>query len=337
MGRHRYTKKGNVDDMYKHTIFSEKKELQLVSQCNQLVSYGYFYGTSEVIDLAQNMARLENKKLPTKSWFHSFFKSRHPDFVAHKKLTIRERTSSSRDHQKKAFYYTELEKAMEEIGVKDKAQNLWILNETEVLLQDDNSSFQILETKKDKIDFVEAGYSPSVTLVNAISAEGETLPPYFVFKGQRAFAEMQANTPEATVFKGDEGGWINSVAFKDFLIKHFMFHNIRRPVMLLYDGNSTHIPFSLIEEAKKENIHLFVLPPNAFSIFSDFKNQLDKNIKRWQELYPDQSLQMEDLPRIFCSTLKTAVTVNVATSIFVQLGIFPFSPKLGVSGTKKDF
>jgi len=314
---------------YSYTTFSEKQELQLILQCNQLASFGYFYGSSEVIDLAQNMARIENatKRLPSMAWYYKYFKKRHPDFSL-KKQTKKEQPTYTENLDKKIFYFNELEKAMDEIRVKDIAQNIWMLNETEVFLEDGNSSFQILNTKKDKINFVETEQSPSVTLINAISAVGETLPAYFLFKGQRASAELCANTPEATVFKGDEKGWTNSLVLKDFLIKHFMFHNPRRPVLLLYDGNSTHIPYSLIEDAKQEGIHLFVLPPNSGSIFIGFKKQLFANIEQWMATYPMEVLRKEDLPGIMCSTLTSALTIDVVVSAFQKLGIFPFAPEV---------
>ena len=65
---------------YSYTTFSEEQELALLNHCRRMAAIGYAYAGWQVVDLAQNMARLAldwtvpKTRLPTYDWFRLFMK-----------------------------------------------------------------------------------------------------------------------------------------------------------------------------------------------------------------------------------------------------------------------
>lgn len=73
----------------------------------------------------------------------------------------------------------------------------------------------------------------------------------------------------------------------------------------VYDGHSTHVTFDVIQAARKENIHLFVLPPHSshrlqpldVSVFSPFKRSLSTECHKFLHSHPNCVIVKEDLPK----------------------------------------
>ena len=178
---------------------------------------GYPYASWQVIDLAQNMAALmldwslPKSRLPTRSWYKEFLQ-RHPDFKMgrpKKRELYKLQVTPETIHE----YFNELQKTMDEANINAQPKKIWNLDETGVVL--DHSAPRVLMKAKDKCEMVSCGKSPTTTLIAAVSAYGESLPPYIVHKGQRATDEMKEGTLEGTVFKGSDSGWSNSEIFRE--------------------------------------------------------------------------------------------------------------------------
>ena len=63
-----------------------------------------------------------------------------------------------------------------------------------------------------------------------------------------------------------ETGWSNTKIFQMYLNKYFLKYvptNKDEPLLLIYDGHSSHINVPLIEWARKHNIILFLLPAHT--------------------------------------------------------------------------
>ncbi|KAJ8300379.1 hypothetical protein KUTeg_021898 [Tegillarca granosa] len=64
-----------------------------------------------------------------------------------------------------------------------------------------------------------------------------------------------------------DSGWSNMDIFENYVKNHFLKFvqgtDSSQPILLLYDGHTSHVSLHLIEWAKSENIILFVLPPHT--------------------------------------------------------------------------
>lgn len=68
-----------------------------------------------------------------------------------------------------------------------------------------------------------------------------------------------------------------------------------RPVLLIYDGHSTHTAFSVIEYAISEGITILKLPPHSSDVWQPLDCSVMKPMKdRWdQELIKWQRMRIE--------------------------------------------
>ena len=221
---------------------------------------------------------------------------------------------------------------MTDLKIKDVPGHIWNVDETGISL--DHTPPRVLTHVLQKPHCITVGHSPTTTLIAAVSALGDTLPPYIIFKGERANEEMKDGTLPGTVFKSSTSGWSNSNIFLDFFVNHFSKHTAKRPLLLLYDGHSTHYTSEVIEAAGKEDIHLFVLPPHSshalqpldIAVFAPFKKFLSTYIHKFMHDNPTRVITIYELPKLICASLKTSMTPATIMTGFRKSGIFPFCP-----------
>ena len=77
--------------------------------------------------------------------------------------------------------------------------------------------------------------------------------------------QLMAGSSPGSAFTLSETGWFNSIIFEEYLKTHFMKFapHGHEPILILYDGHSSHISAPLIDWARKKNIILLVLPPHS--------------------------------------------------------------------------
>lgn len=88
-----------------------------------------------------------------------------------------------------------------------------------------------------------------------------------------------------------ENGWMTSDAFYSWFEK-FCEIITQRPLLLIYDGHSSHIQLKLILKARQEQISLLKLPPHTTDrlqpldvcCFKPLKTKWDKKINEWSSM-----------------------------------------------------
>lgn len=79
----------------------------------------------------------------------------------------------------------------------------------------------------------------------------------------------------------------------------------QRPVLLIYDGHSTHVGLNIIEEARRANVTILKIPahtshvlqPLDVSVMKSFKDQWDTSLVLWQRLNVGKPLPKKDFFR----------------------------------------
>ena len=128
---------------------------------------------------------------------------------------------------------------------------IYILDETG--LQPDHRPPNIVAPLDTRPQAITSPRSTTLTLIGCTNALGNSLPPFFVFKGKRYSEELlQGSTPGATGVMSDPG-WSNKEIFQQYLNDHFLKYVRPSPtekLLLLYDGHSSHISPTLIQWAR---------------------------------------------------------------------------------------
>ena len=178
-----------------------------------------------------------------------------------------------------------------------------------------------------------------VTFVACISATGFALPPLIIVPGKRLNRDvMNASTVEGACITTAPKGWINADIFNKWLI---MFaktvpKTVARPLVLLLDGCSSHIPITESSEIAKEiGVIMVLLPPNATHLLQPLDVGVFKSFKTDLRAYTQELLVKEGLTvltkknvvQIGDKAWKSAIMSkpeNIISS-FRSCGIYPLS------------
>ena len=132
-----------------------------------------------------------------------------------------------------------------------------------------------------------------------------------------------------------EMGWSNTKIFQMYLNEHFLKYvptNKDEPLLLLYDGHSSHINVPLIEWAQKHNIILFLLhahtshllQPLDVGVFGPFKVSYYNECRNYLQKHPGQIITRY-VCRLTANALShTMIPGNIIGS-FKWTGIYPFN------------
>ncbi|XP_033725380.1 uncharacterized protein LOC117315340 [Pecten maximus] len=297
------------------TIFSRKQEELLADHCIGMAHLGYGFTRWQIIEMAKNMCEVVGKENiePTKHWFYGFL-VRFPELSMvkpKKREVVRDKAVTS---DILCTYFAELKLILDKYQIMNKAEQIWNVDESGISL--DHTPPKVLARAGTNPYAVTQGKSANTTLIAAGSAIGETTPPYIIFKGERLSKEMRSSGIQGTEYRVSPTGWSNSVLFFDFFKNHFLKHVTIRPCILLYDGHSTHINIDVIEAAREEDVHLFVLPPHNshcsqpldFAGFSPLKCSLNAQIHKFLHSNPNSVITPKDLPSLIGTAYKSALT-----------------------------
>ncbi len=106
-----------------------------------------------------------------------------------------------------------------------------------------------------------------ISTSSAVSASGGIIPPFHIFPGERFSYNPLEGGVEGVYFGRSSKGWITTQLFYGWVANHFATRIGRdRPVLLLFDGHSTHIDLETLKFCKENNILLHCLPPHSSRI-----------------------------------------------------------------------
>lgn len=100
-------------------------------------------------------------------------------------------------------------------------------------------------------------------------------------------AKQVDNNIELAVSKN---GWMDSDLFYSWF-QRFIAHFTQRPLLLIYDGHSSHVTYKVVKLARDEQISLLKLPPHTtdklqpldVACFAPLKRVWDKAMHKWNQ------------------------------------------------------
>ncbi|CAL4214375.1 unnamed protein product, partial [Meganyctiphanes norvegica] len=147
------------------------------------------------------------------------------------------------------------------------------------------------------------------------NASGEIEPPYVIYKGTETSveAEWMLNGPPGTQYNTTISGWMDSERFTDWLPlfdESLKKKNIKKPIVLLMDGHGSHVNLQVVEEAKKRDIILVKLPPNASHLLQALDVGLFGPLKKnWKNI----------IGSFYCQTKNINITKSVFPTLLAEL------------------
>ena len=324
-------------------IFSAEEEEKLVGHVSYMAEIGYGYGVSGIRYMAKNYAESLGKPVKAKDalsncWFYSFLK-RWPNLKVAKpqKLTIVRAKSASRDTLDK--YYKELGTILTNHNLRDKPQNIYNVDESGVSTE--HSPPKIVCSTNTKPQNITSTRSSNVTIIAAGNALGNSVPPYYIFPGQRWNPDFLNGACPGAAGKMSKKGWSNSETFHNYITKHFATFvklsddKASDHTLILYDGHKSHISLTLSDWAKKHNVTLFVLPPHSshltqpldVAVFGPFKAIYNSECQAYMKKFPGANITSYQIAELTNKPYLKALSAENLISAFRRTGIHPFNNK----------
>ncbi|XP_022195280.2 uncharacterized protein LOC111052802 [Nilaparvata lugens] len=175
----------------------------------------------------------------------------------------------------------------------------------------------------------------NVSMIAAVNALGNTVPPLFVFPRVHFKSNMLKGAPPGSIGAAAPSGWSNENIFNQYF-EHFVKHTkptIESPVILLLDNHESHVSVRAITLAKKVGVHMVTFYPHTShkmqpldcTVFGPFKTYYHKAITDWMTSPGNQGkpLTIYDVAEIAGKVYSKAFTPSNIIEGFKVTGIFP--------------
>lgn len=275
-------------------------------------------------------------------WAKSFL-SRHRHILAERLANNIKRSRAAVDVDVLSSFFDELSRTLE--GVKPEA----IFNYDESNLSDDPGKKKLIFNRGVKYPDNVINFSKSaVTLMLCVSASGDMLPPYVVYKAANLWDSWREGGPrgapccakkccaKGTRYNRSNHGWFDAICFSDWFKSSFLPHAklIEGKKVLLGDNLSSHFTKDVLKLCKENNIDFVCLPPNAthlcqpldVSFFGPMKGYWKNILHDWKKSNPTtSSVEKSVFPRLLKKLFDELAPVasKNARSGFKACGIFP--------------
>lgn len=174
-----------------------------------------------------------------------------------------------------------------------------------------------------------------VTIVAAVSATGNSVPPFFIFPRVHFRDHFLNNGPPGSAGAANPSGWMKGEHFLQWL-RHFVRHckcSMEKPVLLIVDNHSSHLSIEGLNYAKENGITMLTFPPHCShklqpldrSVFGPFKRFANTACDAWVTNNPGKTMTIYDIPQIVNRAFPLAATPNNITAGFRVTGIWPFN------------
>ena len=234
-------------------------------------------------------------------------------------------------------YYQQLDEILIKYDLKSHPECIYNLDETG--LQPNHTPPNIIGPVNTKAESLISPKSSTTTLIGCVNAIGNSLPPYFIFKGKRYNPLLMEGASAGSKANMSDSGWSNLNIFENYLREHFLPYakpTADRPVLLLYDGHSSHVSPNVINWARSNNIILFVLPPHTshllqpldVAVFGPLKKFYNHECAIFMRYNLGKTINKYYVAELGSKAYTKAMTPANIQAAFKKTGIFPFNTQV---------
>ncbi|KAK9729596.1 CENP-B N-terminal DNA-binding domain [Popillia japonica] len=197
----------------------------------------------------------KEKKSAGENFYYSFMK-RHSDLS----LRTPESTSLMRavgfNRPQVDRFYECLETLIQRFNFT--AYKIWNCDETGISIVQKHAKVLATKNQRQVGKLTSAERGKNVTVLIAMSAGGQFVPPFFVFPRSRMNERLMINAPNESVGEAQPNGWMNAELFLKWmhLFVKYSDPTAENPVLLILDGHASHKDLDVIEFARKNHIHM---------------------------------------------------------------------------------
>lgn len=266
--------------------------------------------------------------IPKKDWFIHFCK-RHG--LSCKKPIKRQIVRTEQTTPQVIYGFFDLyESTVKSLDLQDKPHQIFNLDETS--LCNDPSNTKVVSKKNQAVFRHTHGSGRSNTsILFCVAASGAKMPPFILYKAKNLWdVWMPTEAYPNTGYAATPHGWMTETAFFSWFRNHFIKYGPKeRPLLLLFDGHSSHVSIELIKLAKQENICLLKLPPHTTHLlqpldavpFGTFKKKWDEEVVLWQREHYGVGMGKADFS-VLVGKVWLSILENIIKKSFKVTGLY---------------
>lgn len=216
---YRHVNKSNLKKQGGQTAVTESEEQLLIERILLCAEWGF---PLDQLDLkllvkgyldqrGKQVKQLGNKNMPSREWASSFL-TRHTNVLSVRLCQNIKRCRAAVSRETINNYFDNLTVSIE--GVPPSH----IVNYDETNLTDDPGRRKILTKRGTKYPKrVMNSTKTSISLMFAVSGDGNILPPYTVYKSKHLHESWRVGGPKGARFNRNSSGWFDSMWFDDWI------------------------------------------------------------------------------------------------------------------------
>ena len=215
--------------------------------------------------------------------------------------------------------------------------DIWNMDETGFQIGVARAQKVLTQSYQSEPFVASSGSRETITVIKAISANGESTPPLIIVPGKTYQRTWSEELHGETVIAVTDSGYSNDFIALQWL-EHFKRHSSQLRTgshrLLILDSYNSYCTKDFIEYCDEKNIVLFALPPHTTHLLQPLDVGVFQPYKHWQMKALDEAIQngyfyyrKDDFLASFESFRAKALLPSTITSAFAKTGIEPFDPE----------
>lgn len=272
--------------------------------------------------------------LAGKDWLKMFLK-RNPEISKRKAQFMNPARAQKLNRPIVSQHFEEIRKLYDELDILTHPEKLYNIDEKGCRLTVHNQQTVLAQKGARRVHLIAPEHAQNVTIAMCINAVGTAIPPMIIFKGQRQKPEFSDNLPAGSSVKMSPKGSMTTELFVDF-IKHLAKYKTQGKILLIFDGASSHLDYTIVEEADRHDIVLYCIPSNTThelqpldkSVNKSFEHYWDQEVLRYMYQNPERRITKTSFNAIFTKVWSQCLTHENIVSGFRATGLYPFNPDI---------
>lgn len=348
----KYREAGNTLEMPKcgyakaRLVFTEEEERILVEYIKRSSDIMFGLDPISVRKLAYECAVLHDIRVPSSwednkqagvEWLNLFLKRNSGLSIRQPEATSLARATSF-NQTNVAMFFDKLADVLSRYHFE--ASSIWNMDETGVSTVLKPRKILAQRGAKQVGAITSAERGEMITVAVAVNAQGNSVPPMFIFPRKRFRDHFIRDGPPGCIGDANGSGWMQENTFFVF-IQHFIKHTKptkESPVVLLLDNHSSHLSCKVLNLCKDKGVIMVSFPPHCshklqpldLTVFGPFKKCCSAGISAWLKSNAGKTLTIFDLPEITKHAFFNAVNPKNIISGFKSAGIYPLNPNIFV-------
>ena len=324
------------------TVLTASEEDLIVTALLFTAKCGFPQDRGEVKDMVQSFIKHTGRETPFqdgrpgRDWIVSFEKRHHNKLRKRWPELLSTARAKGMTQENVSNFYKMYENVLKEHNLFDKPWVLFNIDETGLTADKNNYMVYVGREVKNAYVLAPPGSKTMYTVLFCISASGQYMPPYTIYKSKNMWNTWTRGGPPGATYGFSDSGWMMDINFETWFIQVFIPHTraLGRPILLTFDGHNSHITYATVKAAMDNNVILVCLPPNTSHALQPLDVGVFRSVKvQWKKLLTDwfnesklKSVDKAVFPHLL-SRLWPKLDPTLAINGFRATGLCPFNKK----------